>query len=78
MRRVAGLFLGGLLALASLTACWGVDEADKHIDAARDATCTELVDVASAAREDEYLSPEELDRVLDVLAAEEAERCPLE
>jgi hypothetical protein len=55
-----------------------VDEAAKHIDAAQDATCAELADVASAAREDEYLSPEELDRVLDALAAEEAERCPLE
>ena len=78
MRGVAGLCLGGLLALASLTACWGVDEAAKYIDAAPDSTCTELVDLTSAAHEDEYLSPEELDRVLDALAAEEAERCPLE
>ena len=28
MRQAAGLCLGGLLALASLTACWGVDEAE--------------------------------------------------
>ena len=44
----------------------------------RTATRLQYVDLAGEAHEDEYLSPEELDRVLDALAAEEAERCPPE
>mgnify|MGYP000700591003 CR=1 FL=1 len=59
--------------LVSLTACWGVDEAEKHIDAARDATCAELVDVATQANlwgqsYDRLLTPQNLFELQSAMA----------